>query len=324
MTVLTLALILHASVAAGEPSAAAAGAAPASTASPTPTPSAGPPPVTAIPPAIPLAPAPTAAVAEKLAQGDRALAAGDLRGALFAYLDAVYAQPAWIASRVKLGRAYLALRYPALAIAQAEKVLAAIPGDADATRLIEDARKPPAPAAVATPAPAASARAQAPSPPHVYRLPADAASEPVVERERPSRTPAALEQPTSASSASATARQEYLLALQLIGRRDYSGAIAALDDVIAIDPRLAVAYAARASARFGLRRYREAADDYKASLGLDASLATPVYGLAECYRLLGDPAAGQMYERYAASRAGDVREDLREIAAQRARELSRR
>jgi tetratricopeptide (TPR) repeat protein len=231
---------------------------------------------------------------------------------------------------VKLGRAYLALRYPAFAIAQAEKVLAAVPGDADAKRLLEDARTPPArppapaPAAPAPATPAAAPRAPEPSPPRVYPLPADAAPAPAAGPERPSRTPAAMETPAQPASAAAAARQSYLRALELIGRRDYTGAIATLDDVIAADPRLAVAYAARASARFGLRRYRDAADDYKASLGLDASLATPLYGLAECYRLLGDPAAAQMYERYAASRATDVREDLRGIAAERAKELSRR
>jgi tetratricopeptide (TPR) repeat protein len=259
---------------------------------------------------------PSAAVAEKLAQGDRALAGGDLRGALFAYLDAVYAQPAYVFARVKLGRAYLAMRYPAFAIAQAEKVLAADPGNADAKRLIEDARTtPPArPAAANAETPARPSNASAP---RVYRLPREPETAPA------SRTPVVIET-VPQPAPGAVARQNYLRALDLITRREYSGAIAALDEAITSDPRLAPAYAARASARFGLRHYREAADDYKAALGLDASSAMPLYGLAECYRLLGDPAAAQMYERYATSRASDVQEDLRGIAAERAKELSRR
>ncbi|HVI94981.1 MAG TPA: tetratricopeptide repeat protein [Anaeromyxobacter sp.] len=322
MTVLTLALILRASLAVGEPGTPAPGAAPASAAPAAPAattapatasaPSSTPPPVTAIPPQIPMVTTPSAAVAEKLAQGDRAFAGGDLRGALFAYLDAVYAQPAYIFARVKLGRAYLALRYPARAIEQAEKVLAADPGNAEAARLVQDAKAP-----LARPATAAAPAAQKDTP-RVYRLTPNPEAAPAA---GPARGPKVE---IVAQPASGSARQSYLQAIELIGRQDYAGAIEALDEAIASDPRLAPAYAARASARFGLRRYREAADDYKAALGLDGSTAMPLYGLGECYRLLGDPAAAQMYERYAASHASDVREDLRGIAAERAKELSRR
>ncbi len=57
-------------------------------------------------------------------------------------------------------------------------------------------------------------------------------------------------------------------------------------------------------------------------MSLDANLGTPLYGLAECYRVLGDSqGAAEMYQRYAESGAPDVREDLRTIAAKRAQEL---
>ncbi len=109
-----------------------------------------------------------------------------------------------------------------------------------------------------------------------------------------------------------------------MSNREFEKAIAELTQAIVLDPRLAVAYAARASARFGLGRYREAADDYRASLAIDENLGTPLYGLAECYRVLGDGAkAAEMYQKYADSRAPDVREDLRTIAAKRAQELAR-
>jgi tetratricopeptide (TPR) repeat protein len=146
--------------------------------------------------------------------------------------------------------------------------------------------------------------------PRMYRLPPEGAGAPA---------PAA-----SAPGAQPSAGQRYRSALDLVARRDYVGAIALLNEAIALEPRLAVAYTARASARFGLGRFREAADDYKAALGLDPALATPLYGLAECYRLLGDPLAAELYGRYAASRASDVREDLRAIARDRAEDLSRR
>ena len=70
-----------------------------------------PPRASAPPPAVPLEIGPGLPIVEKLAQGDRAYAAGDVRGALFAYQDAAYSAPGSCAARVKLGRAYLALGY---------------------------------------------------------------------------------------------------------------------------------------------------------------------------------------------------------------------
>ncbi len=50
-------------------------------------------------------------------------------------------------------------------------------------------------------------------------------------------------------------------------------------------------------------------------------MATPLWGLAECYRLAGDPRAADAYARYASSPVSDVRDDLRELARRRAAEL---
>jgi tetratricopeptide (TPR) repeat protein len=296
--------------------------------------------------------APSAAVLAKLDQGDRALAAGDARGALFAYQDAVYLQPGSAAARVRLGRAYLALRYPAQAQAQAEQVLARDPASADARRLLDDCRNPPAhatsPATVgaiavpvsapATPAitvavpSAAPPRVPEPAPPaaghaapRVYRLPdAEPDAEEPAREAPPAVTLVAQRVDAPAPDAPRTAAQRYRTALDLISRRAYAEAVAELDDAIAREPSLAVAFAARASAQFGLGRHRDAADDYAAALRLDPALATPLYGLAECYRVLGDGRAGELYRRYAESRARDVREDLRATASRRAAELSRR
>jgi tetratricopeptide (TPR) repeat protein len=302
---------------------------------------------------LPASIAPSAAVAEKLAQGDRALSAGDLRAALFAYQDAVYLQPGYAFARVKLGRTYLALRYPDHAAAQAERALADDPGSPDARRLLEDARNPafraPPPAApqpqpaVASPEkirPAVAASAVQPSgsgaagepASRVYRLPfaekerAPAAAPALVDAATEDAPPAEAgsAEPLPPAASGPSAAQRYRTALDLVARREYAAAVTELSEAIAAEPRLAVAYAARASAQFGLGRYRDAADDYKAALGLDPALATPLYGLAECYRLLGDPLAAEMYGRYASSRAADVREDLRAIAVRRAGELAHR
>lgn len=269
---------------------------------------------------------PGSAIAEKIAQGDLAYDSGDVRGALFAYQDAVYLAPSSAAARVKLGRAYLALRYPAQAQAQAEQALALDAGSADARRLLDDAlagRIPQASTATAPVAPPAVATAssaggpQAPAAPplqqvHVYRLtPEPAASTPRI-------VPAALAAPDTGRDA--TAAERYRAGVELIARREFARAIVELDGAIQQDQRLGVAYAARASARFGLGRHREAAQDYVSALELDPGLGTPLYGLAECYRLAGDRRAVELYRRYAASRAADVREDLRTLAVRRAAE----
>jgi tetratricopeptide (TPR) repeat protein len=118
------------------------------------------------------------------------------------------------------------------------------------------------------------------------------------------------------------AAQRYRAALSLYTQRDYLGAVAELDAAITLDPNLAVAYVARGSARFGLGKYRQAAADYKAALDLEPARAEPIWGLAECQRMLHDPAAPDTYRRYAASVAGDVNEDRRARARKWATELS--
>jgi tetratricopeptide (TPR) repeat protein len=317
-------------------------------------------------PAAPAQPPPplSQAAVEKLGQGDRAFLVHDYRNALFAYQDAVYLAPRSAVARVKLGRAYLALRYAARAVEQAELALAADPASADARRLLDEAKNP-----VARPAPAAAARTQpprsaptavapaaapiaaaAPPKPRVYRLTPEsnavapaggppASPAPHAAREaaapRSRLDPAAAEGPRTvavgaatldpaapAQAAGLTAGQRYRAALAQLQAREFAKADETLTDAILIEPRLAVAHAARASARFGLRRYREAATDYRTALELDPGLGTPLYGLAECYRVLGDAgSAAEMYARYARSGASDVREDLREIASRRAQEL---
>jgi tetratricopeptide (TPR) repeat protein len=396
---------------------AQAAPAPAPTPQPTPTPTPAPRPV-AEPPAPP-----TAALLDKLALGDKLQAAGDYRGALFAYQDAVYLEPRNAVARVKLGRSYWILRYVGQADEQWQQATQLAPNDPSIAFMIEEARKAPRPA-MAAPEPAGgasaggatgggtgAARAQGdgprvykfqpegqgaepqpyggapavqpqreqatvttpgygmpppqagaqqgysqpsgttpqqgygqpaapqpppqqplyPAPPYEqrpyqpqpqYAQPAygQPAQQPAYGQPAPGSEAAPPPQPPSASATAAA--QRYRAAISLYVQRDYTGAIAELDAAITLDPNLAVAYVARGSSKFGLRRYREAAGDYKAALDLDPTKAEPIWGLAECQRMQGDPAAPDTYRRYAASISGDVNEERRGRARRWATELS--
>jgi len=112
----------------------------------------------------------------------------------------------------------------------------------------------------------------------------------------------------------------------LMARGLFAEALASFDEVVGSDPKLAVARAARASARFGLERYDDAAEDYRQALALDPALATPLYGLGECMRQRGDhAAAARYYEAYLRTppTAPDAREDLRQVARRRLEETKR-
>ena len=296
---------------------------------------------------------PTQTVIEKLGQGDRLFLAGDYRNALFAYQDAVYMQPRYAPARVRLGRTYLAMRYPDMAIEQAEAALAEDPDSVEGRKLLEEAKaapqRPQGPAtfglgnaAAAGPA-LAAAPAQPASPPsgkgpRVYKLPPEPeaqgqAGAPAASAPPPASSQVALAAPAAgASQASAapapgapdpaTAAQHYRLAIGHLQNREWTKAVTELSLSIAADPKLAVAYSARGSAQFGLGKYKEAAEDYRQAISLDSKLGTPLYGLAECYRVLGDSkGAAEMYSLYANSSAPDVRADLKTIAAKRAEEL---
>jgi hypothetical protein len=165
-------LLLAVPAAAASPEGAPPDAAPATGAEPAPDAAAAPAGGTG--PGKTLAPVvPSQALVEKLGYGDRLFLAGEYRNALFAYLDAVYLEPRHAPARVKLGRAYLVLRYAAHAVVQAEAALALEPESAEASTLLEEARNaPPRPGAAPPEAPgAAEAGAAAPRPgPRVFRL----------------------------------------------------------------------------------------------------------------------------------------------------------
>jgi tetratricopeptide (TPR) repeat protein len=111
--------------------------------------------------------------------------------------------------------------------------------------------------------------------------------------------------------------------VRLVLSRDYSAAVQALNDALAADPTLAVAYTARGSANVGLRRFYEAAADYQDALRLDPTRASPLYGLAEAYRALGRSSDARIYyDRYAVSTAVDARASLQAEARSKSAALA--
>ena len=121
----------------------------------------------------------------------------------------------------------------------------------------------------------------------------------------------------------AGARERYTVAVRMINERNYSEALTALDDALRRKPGYAVALVARGSARMGLLDYDAATADYSAARGADPSLASPLFGLAEAYRALGQPSkAAQLYREYANSPAPDVQPALRDYALRSAQSLS--
>lgn len=292
---------------------------------PTPTPSVALP----VAPATPLPAPPSRALIEKLGVGDRAWLSGDFRSALFAYQDAVYLEPTSAVARIRLARAYTSLKHPVEAEAQLRHALELDPGNGEASRLLEELRSPPpavpSPAAVVSPvAPAAAAAS-----PRLYRLTDDAAPPPAVLAVAPqagAAGPGGVAAPSAAPgpASSEQASRHYKAALTMIGDRDFKGAVLELDQALLRNPKLGVAHAARGSALFGLGRFQDAANDYQTALAMVPGMATPLYGLAETYRRLDDPRAGEYYVRYAGSDASDVRPELRETARQRASQYGAR
>src|SRR5882724_5964163 len=96
-----------------------------------------------------------------------------------------------------------------------------------------------------------------------------------------------------------------------------------LDQALEKKPGYGVALVARGSAHMGLLQYDAAAADYTAARAADPSLASPLFGLAEAYRALGQSAkAAEFYREYAASTAPDVQPQLRDYAARNAQALA--
>jgi tetratricopeptide (TPR) repeat protein len=237
--------------------------------------------------------------------GDKAFVARDFRDALFAYQDLTREDPGSVTVWVKLGETYARMGHDHEAVESFSRALRLEPKNAAAQQGIGASRERMA--ALAPPKPA----------PEPVRIASYAPP-------RPESDPLQLE--TAAPKPAideAGARERYTVAVRMINERNYSEALTALDDALRRKPGYAVALVARGSARMGLLDYDAAAADYSAARGADPSLASPLFGLAEAYRALGQPAkAAQFYREYATSPAPDVQPALGEYALRSAQSLT--
>ena len=121
----------------------------------------------------------------------------------------------------------------------------------------------------------------------------------------------------------AGARERYTAAVKMINDRRYADAVPVLDEALQRKPGYGVALVARGSAHMGLLQYEAAAADYSAARASEPSLASPLFGLAEAYRAMGQgTTAAQLYKEYAASPSPDVQPLLRDYASRNAQALA--
>ena len=265
-------------------------------AAPVPTPIASTPaPATTISPTA-VASASSPLALQKISQGDQLFSAKQFRDALFAYQDAVNADPANVEALFDLGKTYAVMGYYPQAIDRWQRVaeLATDPGVKQ--RAQENIAKAQAKVGIASSPPASAT----------------------------TTTMAAAPQPTVAPAATGpeAARQHYEEGVNLINARNYQSAIDALNASLAASPGYALAMAARGSAHVGLRQYPEAVDDYQAALRMDPNMATPLFGAAEAFRALGRKQDAKLYyQRYADSHSPDVSPQLQDEARRRVSEL---
>src|SRR5258705_1437080 len=221
--------------------------------------------------------------ASLMAAGDKAYAAKDFRTALFAYQDATREDPSSAIVVVKLGETYARMGHDPEAIEQFPRALKLDRGNSAAWQGLGAARE----------------RLAILSPP---KKPAEPPPKMVDE---------------------AGARERYTAAVKMINDRKYAESLPILDEALEKKPGYGVALVARGSAHMGLLQYDAAAADYTAARAADPSLASPLFGLAEAYRALGQSAkAAEFYREYAASTAPDVQPQLRDYAARNAQALA--
>ncbi len=304
---------------------AAAAAAPVSTAAATEAPSAPAASAVATAPAVPVAPDRIAFADQKLAEALQLRASGKKRESLFALQDATNADPHNARAVFELGVAYAENYYFPQAIERWQRVLTMNVDEATrsaALANVEKARKlmgggsSPSGAASATPA-VASAAAAASAAPVATGGVAETAGSAQAQQQPVVQPPAAAAPP-----AAPTPQELYIKGAELYGQQRFGEAIRQFDASIAAKPDFPQAFTARGSARFAQREYARALADYSQAMRLDATLASPILGVAESLNALGRKAdAIPYYQAYIASRSADVQPGLQEVARQRLAEI---
>src|SRR5262249_27846558 len=121
----------------------------------------------------------------------------------------------------------------------------------------------------------------------------------------------------------AAARAHYTTGVGLVRDRRYDDAIVELDRSLKAKPGFAVALVAHGSARIGQGGFEDAIADYTAAQRADPALASPLFGLAEAYRSMGqNEKAADLFRQFAASQAPDAEPGLKDYALQNAQALS--
>lgn len=234
----------------------------------------------------------------KMQEGDAQAAAGRSREALFAYQDAVAADPGSADALYRLGLGYARLGHLPEA---AEKWRATIlsPRASDSLRALARANleKAQARLGVATPIPTGPAPARA-------VVPGPAAGAPAV------------------LPAGGDARAHYERGNRLYAAKSYGEAVGAYTAAIALRADHAFAYLGRANALLAIGSLAEARRDAEAAARLAPGAASPLYTLAMVLERQGDRAgAAARYRQYAASTAADASAPQREAASRKAAAL---
>ena len=241
--------------------------------------------------------------------GDKAIEARDFRTALFAYQDATREDPSSAIVMVKLADTYARMGHDLEAIEYYARALKLEPKNAAAAQGLGNCRERMAMLAPPDPRPST---AEAPQRPSTAEAPPRPAA--------PEAPPRPVE-PKKIDEAGA--RERYTAAVKLINDRRYAEAVPVLDEALEKKPGYGVALVARGSAHMGLLQYDAAAADYSAARASEPSLASPLFGLAEAYRAMGQPAkAAELYKEYASSPSPDVQPLLRDYASRNAQALA--
>ncbi len=227
--------------------------------------------------------------AKKMAEGDAWLRQNKAREALFAYQDAVAADPKSPDALFRVGLAYAHLGYFPEAIQRWQKV-------------IDD------------PTSSAELRQRA-------RTNLDKAREKLAGKGSSAIPPPTAAAPTTPpSDALVLGKQKYDEANALYVQRKYADAIGLYDLALKLRPGWANAHVGRGNALLGAGKAALAKVDFEQATALAPGSAAPLFGLAMASERLGETAkAKALYGRYAASTAPDATADLKKRAADKAR-----
>ncbi|MFM2152083.1 MAG: hypothetical protein RL199_518 [Pseudomonadota bacterium] len=133
----------------------------------------------------------------------------------------------------------------------------------------------------------------------------------------PAATPVGSEATKAAAPVAGDPKELYRKGVGLMAEAKFEEAASVLTSALAQNPAFTNAYVARGGSYLGLKRFEEAAADYRHALTLDATLATPLFGLGRALDRLGDRAGScENYRRYLASSGRDVQAKLLDQARQ--------